>query len=82
MCSDAGRLQDALDLGERVLADYERILGEDHPAILDARNNLARARDAAAVVQQPDTAPPATALNLYPPSDTPEQPVCPSPTDP
>ncbi|MET7903018.1 tetratricopeptide repeat protein, partial [Streptomyces sp. NPDC005355] len=39
--SDAGRVQEALDLRERVLADRERILGADHPATLDARNNLA-----------------------------------------
>ncbi|MFD8302991.1 tetratricopeptide repeat protein, partial [Streptomyces sp. NPDC059690] len=70
--SDAGRIQDALELRERVLADRERILGEDHPATLSARHNLARARDAAAAVQQPDTA---TAPPHHPLSDIPEQPV-------
>ncbi|MEU9922568.1 tetratricopeptide repeat protein [Streptomyces griseoluteus] len=70
--SDAGRIQEALDLRERVLADRERILGDDHPATLTARNNLARARDAAAAVQQLDTATPATAADLQPPSDAPE----------
>ncbi|MGW3835354.1 tetratricopeptide repeat protein [Streptomyces microflavus] len=69
---DAGRVQEALDLGERVLADRERILGDDHPRTLDARNNLARARDTAAAVQQLDTATPATAADVQPPSDTPE----------
>ncbi|MFF3936725.1 tetratricopeptide repeat protein, partial [Streptomyces phaeofaciens] len=44
---DAGRLQEALDLSERVLADYEQVLGPDHPATLTARNNLANSyRDA------------------------------------
>ncbi|MGY5051141.1 tetratricopeptide repeat protein, partial [Streptomyces sp. 900105755] len=69
---DAGRIQEALDLGERVLADYERILGDDHPNTLTARNNLARARDAAAPVQQRDTATPATATDVQRPSDAPE----------
>ncbi|MFJ7044158.1 tetratricopeptide repeat protein [Streptomyces sp. NPDC101112] len=73
--SHPGRAQDALNLRERVLADYERILGEDHPDTLTARHNLARARDAAAAVQQPDTATPATAPDHQLPSDTPEQPV-------
>ncbi|GAB3014236.1 hypothetical protein GCM10023080_096910 [Streptomyces pseudoechinosporeus] len=72
---DAGRVQDALDLGERVLADYERILGEDHPDTLSARSNLANFRDAAAGVQQPGTATPATPPDLQPPSDPPAQPV-------
>ncbi|MGI5197053.1 tetratricopeptide repeat protein [Streptomyces sp. CA-288835] len=71
----AGRVQDALDLGERVLADYERILGKDHPDTLDARSNLANFRDAAAGVQQPGTATPATPPDLQPPSDPPAQPV-------
>ncbi|WP_437017887.1 tetratricopeptide repeat protein [Streptomyces sp. enrichment culture] len=39
--SAAGRIHDALDLRERVLADSERLLGSDHPATLIARNNLA-----------------------------------------
>ncbi|MGY5120990.1 tetratricopeptide repeat protein, partial [Streptomyces sp. 900105755] len=69
---DAGRIQEALDLGERVLADRERILGDDHPDTLSARNNLAGARDAAAAVQQLDTATPATATDLQRPSDAPE----------
>ncbi|MGW1761695.1 tetratricopeptide repeat protein [Streptomyces mirabilis] len=73
--NDAGRVQDALDLGERVLADYERILGHDHPDTLTARNNLTHTRDVAAAVQQPDTATPAIAPALQPPSDAPEQPV-------
>ncbi|MFI1047223.1 tetratricopeptide repeat protein [Streptomyces griseoruber] len=73
--SNAGRVQDALDLSERVLADPERILGEDHPDTLSTRHNLARARDAAAAVQQPDTATPAIAPDHQPPSDTLEQPV-------
>ncbi|MFE2606477.1 tetratricopeptide repeat protein [Streptomyces mirabilis] len=73
--SDAGRVQDALDLRERVLADRERILGDDHPDTLTARHNLAHARDVAAAVQQPDTATPAIAPDLQPPSDAPEQPV-------
>ncbi|WP_078652750.1 tetratricopeptide repeat protein [Streptomyces sp. NRRL F-525] len=37
----AASVQDALDLRERVLADYERILGDDHPNTLTARHNLA-----------------------------------------
>ncbi|MGW7024269.1 tetratricopeptide repeat protein [Streptomyces decoyicus] len=57
---DAGRVEEALDLGERVLADYDRVLGSDHPATLKARVSLARAREAAAAVQQSDTATPST----------------------
>ncbi|MEV6116692.1 FxSxx-COOH system tetratricopeptide repeat protein [Streptomyces sp. NPDC052109] len=49
---DAGRVQDALDLGEQVLADYERILGPDHPAhTLQARGDLALCYSAAGRVQ-------------------------------
>uniref|UniRef100_UPI0013005759 tetratricopeptide repeat protein n=1 Tax=Streptomyces triticisoli TaxID=2182797 RepID=UPI0013005759 len=39
--TDAGRTQEALELDERVLADYERLLGLDHPDTLTARSNLA-----------------------------------------
>ncbi|MBT2369281.1 tetratricopeptide repeat protein, partial [Streptomyces sp. ISL-10] len=35
------RNEEALGLGERVLADRERLLGPDHPATLTARANLA-----------------------------------------
>ncbi|MFI6209379.1 tetratricopeptide repeat protein [Streptomyces sp. NPDC051041] len=70
--SNAGRIQDALDLSERVLADRERLLGPGHPATLIARHNLARAREATAAVQQPDTATPPTAPDPQPPSDTSE----------
>ncbi|WNO72300.1 tetratricopeptide repeat protein [Streptomyces sp. AM8-1-1] len=62
---DAGRVQDALHLRERVLADYERVLGPDHPDTLTVRN-------AAAAVQQSDTATPSTAPDQQPPSATPE----------
>ncbi|WJY39529.1 tetratricopeptide repeat protein [Streptomyces sp. P9-2B-2] len=72
---DTGRVQEAFDLCERVLADRERVLGSDHPDTLNARNNLARTREAAAALQQPDTATPSTTLDYQPPSDTPEQPV-------
>ncbi len=34
----------AIDLGARTLADYERVLGADHPDTLTSRNNLERAR--------------------------------------
>ncbi|MFD9115360.1 FxSxx-COOH system tetratricopeptide repeat protein [Streptomyces bottropensis] len=72
--SDVGRVQDSLDLNERVLADCERLLGPDHPETLAARSSLGLFHDAA-VVQQPDTATPATAPDHPPPSGTPEQPV-------
>ncbi|MFM9746080.1 tetratricopeptide repeat protein, partial [Streptomyces brasiliscabiei] len=36
---------------ERVLADYERILGQDHPDTLRARHNLAISYSAAGRVQ-------------------------------
>ncbi|MER7924881.1 tetratricopeptide repeat protein [Streptomyces sp. NPDC096057] len=70
--SDAGRVDDALNLRERVLADYERILGDDHPDTLTARHNLAHARDAAAPVQQPDTATSAGGAEIQNPSGAPE----------
>ncbi|WP_159020971.1 tetratricopeptide repeat protein, partial [Streptomyces sp. HNS054] len=69
---DAGRVQDALNLSERVLADYERLLGPDHPDTLTARNHLAHLRGCAAAAKQPDTA---TSPDHKPPSDIPEQPV-------
>ncbi|MET9117571.1 tetratricopeptide repeat protein, partial [Streptomyces longwoodensis] len=39
--SDAGRVTEALELRERVLADRERLLGPDHPDTLTSRSNLA-----------------------------------------
>ncbi|MGW1396602.1 tetratricopeptide repeat protein, partial [Streptomyces nigra] len=52
---DAGRIQEALDLGERVLADRQRLLGDDHPDTLTARNNLANFyRDAGRVQEALD----------------------------
>ena len=38
---DAGRLDEAIPLFERTLADRERVLGETHPSTLTSRNNLA-----------------------------------------
>ena len=40
----AGRLEEAIPLLERTLADAERVLGADHPQTLTSRNNLERAR--------------------------------------
>ncbi|MFI6442480.1 tetratricopeptide repeat protein [Streptomyces sp. NPDC050759] len=64
---EAGRVQDALDLREQVLAARERILGGDHPDTVTTRNRLAALRDAAADVQQTDTATPATVPGVQPP---------------
>ncbi|WP_146193956.1 tetratricopeptide repeat protein, partial [Streptomyces sp. MA5143a] len=68
----AGRDQEALDLYERVLTDSERILGPNHPDTIDARNNIIRAREAAAAAQQADTATPSTAPDCQPPSANPK----------
>ncbi|MFE7330870.1 tetratricopeptide repeat protein [Streptomyces sp. NPDC057565] len=73
--SEVWGLIEALDLREQVLADYERVLGTDHPDTLTARSNLALAHKAAAAVQQPDTAPLPTVPGPQPPSDTSEQPA-------
>jgi tetratricopeptide (TPR) repeat protein len=43
----AADLTRATDLGESVLADYERVLGPDHPDTLGFRNNLAYAYEEA-----------------------------------
>jgi tetratricopeptide (TPR) repeat protein len=40
---DAGRLDEAITLYERTLADFERVLGDTHPDTLASRNNLADA---------------------------------------
>ncbi|MFE7635052.1 tetratricopeptide repeat protein [Kitasatospora sp. NPDC057518] len=37
----AGRIEEAIAIGEQVAADEERILGEDHPETLASRANLA-----------------------------------------
>ena len=50
--SDAGRVQEALDLREQVLADHERLLGPHHPDTLTARHNLASSYSAAGRVQE------------------------------
>ena len=39
----AGRVDEAIDLFERTLADREHVLGPDHPTTLASRNNLALA---------------------------------------
>jgi tetratricopeptide (TPR) repeat protein len=39
-------LDEAIPLFERTLADYEQVLGPDHPGTLRARNHLALAYDA------------------------------------
>ena len=39
----AGRLAEAIELFEQVLAERERVLGADHPVTLTVRNNLASA---------------------------------------
>ena len=43
----AGRLDQAIDLHKRNLADCERVLGPDHPHTLTSRNNLAHAYQSA-----------------------------------
>ena len=40
-----GRFGEAIELYEQVLAEYERVLGPDHPDTLNARDNLAGAYD-------------------------------------
>ncbi|GAA1215241.1 FxSxx-COOH system tetratricopeptide repeat protein [Kitasatospora nipponensis] len=40
-CGSAGRISEAIQLKERVLADRERVLGPDHPDTLDTRHHLA-----------------------------------------
>jgi hypothetical protein len=37
----AGRLDEAIPLYERTLADFERVLGADHPGTLTVRRTLA-----------------------------------------
>jgi hypothetical protein len=39
----AGRGAEAVPLFERTLAEYERLLGAEHPGTLTSRNNLAAA---------------------------------------
>ena len=48
----AGRLDEAIDLHERTLADRERILGDDHPHTLISRGNLASAYESAGRLDQ------------------------------
>ncbi|MFI6335907.1 tetratricopeptide repeat protein [Streptomyces sp. NPDC050535] len=66
----AGDHRRAIPLFEATLAQYEQVLGDTHPDTLTSRSNLAYARVAAEAVQQPDTATPATAPHLQPPSGT------------
>lgn len=44
----AGRAGEAVELGERVLADCERVLGPEHPFTVRARTNLSHPYRAAA----------------------------------
>ena len=48
----AGRLEQAIDLHERTLADRERVLGADHPDTLTSRNDLAGAYWSAGRLEQ------------------------------
>ena len=48
----AGRLDEAIDLFERTLADSERVLGPDHPHTLTSRGNLASAHQDAGRLEQ------------------------------
>ena len=48
----AGRLEQAIDLHERNLADRERVLGPDHPDTLASRNDLAGAYWSAGRLEQ------------------------------
>ncbi|WP_311469799.1 tetratricopeptide repeat protein, partial [uncultured Actinomyces sp.] len=48
----AGRLDEAIDLHERTLADSERVLGPDHPDTLTSRGNLASAHQDAGRLEQ------------------------------
>ena len=48
----AGRLDEAIDLHERTLADSERVLGPDHPHTLTSRGNLASAHQDAGRLEQ------------------------------
>ena len=48
----AGRLDEAIDLYERTLADSERVLGPDHPHTLASRGNLAAAYKSAGRLEQ------------------------------
>ena len=52
-----GRLEQAIPLFERTLADRERILGPDHPDTLTSRNNLAGAYESVGRIKQ--------AIDLY-----------------
>ncbi|GAA4766338.1 FxSxx-COOH system tetratricopeptide repeat protein [Streptomyces sanyensis] len=70
-----GDLERAIPLYEATLAQHEEVLGDTHPHTLRCRNNLANARGAEAGIQQPDKTTPATAPDLRPSPDTPEQPV-------
>jgi len=37
---EAGRTAEAIPLYEQTLADFDRLLGTDHPSVLTSRNNL------------------------------------------
>ncbi|MFE5653936.1 tetratricopeptide repeat protein, partial [Streptomyces cyaneofuscatus] len=41
----AGRIEEAIELLERVVADRERLLGEDHPDTVNARQVLSKWRE-------------------------------------
>jgi tetratricopeptide (TPR) repeat protein len=48
----AADINRAVDLGTRVLADCERVLGADHPGTLTARGNLAAAYETAELLER------------------------------
>nr|QIZ01572.1 tetratricopeptide repeat protein [Streptomyces sp. S1D4-11] len=67
----AGDLGRAIPLLEVTLAQCEQVLGATHLDTLISRNNLAHARERAAAIQQPNTAPSSTTLYHQHPSGTP-----------
>ncbi|MFI1619668.1 hypothetical protein ACH4VT_22285 [Streptomyces lydicus] len=66
-------MERAVRLLEMVVAQSEQVHGDTHLATLASQNNLARIREAAEAVQQPDTGNSESPPALHHHSDTPER---------
>ncbi|MER6526404.1 tetratricopeptide repeat protein [Streptomyces sp. NPDC001508] len=71
---EAGNLKRAIALYVATLAQCEQVFGEAHPLALDTRNALARVRQGARTVPQPDAASSATAFVVPRPSEVSRRP--------
>jgi hypothetical protein len=61
-----GHLKEAEELYRQLLADRQRVLGEDHPVTIATREFLADITDGTSLIGQPGVAPMEALMNVRP----------------